>query len=166
MADDDNINGRQAGASLRARVVWSMLLAIAWLCLALGLCLPIIRFERLYFFSDAPSLVGLVAALWTGGDLALAVLVGLFSVLLPVVKLIALTAGAAGLRRGDGRAVRLARLLPYLAKWSMMDVMLVALVIFAAKTSGLAAATTQPGLWFYAGSALIAGLLPMLQPKR
>ena len=36
----------------------------------------------------------------------------------------------------------------------MMDVMLVALVIVAAKTSGVADAFTQPGLWFYAGSAL------------
>jgi len=35
-----------------------------------------------------------------------------------------------------------------------MDVMLVAIVIAAAKTSGLANAFTEPGLWCYAGSAL------------
>ena len=43
----------------------------------------------------------------------------------------------------------------------MMDVMLVALVIVAAKTSGMASAFTQPGLWFYAASAIMAGLLQM-----
>ena len=37
-----------------------------------------------------------------------------------------------------------------LSNWSMLDVVLVALVIFAAKTSGLATAFTQPGLWFFA----------------
>lgn len=50
-------------------------------------------------------------------------------------------------------------LVPFLSKWSMMDVLLVAIVIFAAKTSGLAEAFTQPGLWFYAASSMLAGLL-------
>ena len=49
----------------------------------------------------------------------------------------------------------------------MMDVLLVALVIFAAKTSGLANAFAQPGLWFYATSAIAgaiaAGLLKRQQ---
>ena len=41
-----------------------------------------------------------------------------------------------------------------LSKWSMMDVLLVALVVFAAKTSGLATAISQPGIWFYALSVV------------
>ena len=57
------------------------------------------------------------------------------------------------------------RLLPLLSRWSMMDVMLVAVVIVAAKTSGLASAFTQPGLWFYAASAIAAGLLQGLIAK-
>ena len=43
-----------------------------------------------------------------------------------------------------------------ISKWSMMDVLLVALIIFGAKTSGLASAISQPGIWCY---ALSAGLL-------
>ena len=43
-----------------------------------------------------------------------------------------------------------------LAKWSMVDVLLVAILIFAAKTSGIANAFTQPGLWFLALSAVTA----------
>ena len=42
-----------------------------------------------------------------------------------------------------------------LSNWSMLDVVLVALVIFAAKTSGLATAFTRPGLWFFAASAML-----------
>ena len=37
-----------------------------------------------------------------------------------------------------------------------MDVLIVALVIVAAKTGGIATALTQPGLWFYLASALLA----------
>ena len=37
----------------------------------------------------------------------------------------------------------------------MMDVILVAIIVFAAKTSGLASAFTLPGLWFYAASVVL-----------
>jgi paraquat-inducible protein A len=40
----------------------------------------------------------------------------------------------------------------------MMDVLLVAIVVFAAKTSGLANAFSQPGLWFFALSAITVTL--------
>jgi paraquat-inducible protein A len=138
-----------------------LLLAIAALCLALGLFLPIIRFERLYFFSEAPSLVQLVGALWREGDVALAVIIGLFSIGFPIAKLVGLA-----LQRpaGEERHGLFRRVMPHLSRWSMMDVMLVAIVIFAAKSSGLAEAVTQPGLWFYAASAIIAGILPSLVP--
>ena len=42
-----------------------------------------------------------------------------------------------------------------MSNWSMLDVVLVALVIFAAKTSGVATAITKPGLWFFAASAVL-----------
>ena len=41
--------------------------------------------------------------------------------------------------------------------------LLVAIVIAAAKTTGLANAFTQPGLWCYAASAMISGLLHSLK---
>jgi paraquat-inducible protein A len=175
---------RRAGTG---KMIWlkSTLLVLAPLFLALGLTMPLMRFETLYFFSDRPSLLQIIGSLWSGGDQVLALLVLLLSVLFPVVKLIGVAAeaiGAAGGRTGDlagggpqgdgqegsGRAGGrlLYRLVPYLAKWSMMDVMLVAIVIFAAKTSGLATAVTQPGLWFYAGSAILVSLLhPLLRGR-
>jgi len=146
-------------------MIWlkSTLLVLAPLCLALGLTLPLMRFETLYFFSNTPSLLEIVVSLWRGGDQVLAGLVFLLSILFPVVKLIGVAAEAIGGPAGDGL---LHRLVPYLAKWSMMDVMLVAIVIFAAKTSGLASAVTQPGLWFYAGSAIMVSLLhPLLRGR-
>ena len=40
----------------------------------------------------------------------------------------------------------------------MADVLVVALVIFAAKTSGLADAATQAGIWFYAAATLLSAV--------
>jgi paraquat-inducible protein A len=136
-----------------------LLLVLAAIFLTLGLFLPIIRFERLYFFTETPSLLELVAVLFREGDVALSLVVGLFSIVFPIVKLSGLAVQLSG-RAAEAGLFR--RAMPHLSKWSMMDVMLVAIVVFAAKSSGLAVAVSQPGLWFYAASAIIAGLLPSL----
>lgn len=143
------------------RLITPLFLVLSAFFLALGLVLPLVRFEKLVFFDEAPSLLGIVSSLWGEGNQMLAIIVALFSVVFPFAKLvgIAFEATAPGNDKAAGGMV--ARLLPLLGKWSMMDVMLVALVIFAAKTSGMAAAFTQPGLWFYAGSAVLTGLLQM-----
>ena len=133
----------------------ALALVLAPLFFGLGIVLPLMRFETLYFFDQSPSLLGVIATLWTGDDPVLAVVVGLVSVVFPVVKLAAINLEALGLSRKSGLATRL---LPHLSRWSLMDVVLVALVIVAAKTGGLAEAFSQPGLWFYAGSALTAAL--------
>ncbi len=138
------------------------LLVLSSLCLAFGLVLPLVRFEKLYFFNETPSLIDIVVSLWEQGSGGLAVLVALFSIVFPVIKLFGMALKAtAPAQASAGKANWLARLLPVLGKWSMMDVMLVALVIVAAKTSGMASAFTQPGLWFYAASAIMTGVLQM-----
>ena len=43
-----------------------------------------------------------------------------------------------------------------------LTVLLVAIIIFATKTTGLAQAFTQPGLWFYAGSSLCVVVLSIV----
>ena len=137
----------------------ALLMVLAPLCLGLGLVLPLVRFEKLYFFTETPSLLQIVGTLWQTGDPALAGVVFLLSVLFPVVKMIGIAAEGLAPEAGAGGNALLRRLVPLLSKWSMMDVMLVAIIIFAAKSSGLASAFTQPGLWFYAGSAVLAGVL-------
>jgi paraquat-inducible protein A len=128
-----------------------LVLFAATFSLALGLVLPLIGVERLFVFADEPSLLDMIAGLWTEGDRALAVLICLFSVVFPSLKLALLHLAAYG---GKAWAARIPGWFRMLSNWSMLDVVLVALVIFAAKTSGLADAATRPGLWFFAASAL------------
>ncbi|KGF68804.1 paraquat-inducible protein A [Hoeflea sp. BAL378] len=140
---------------MRMRFMLAAALVLASLFFGLGIVLPLVRFETLYFFNQSPSLLGVIAALWMGDDRLLAIVVALVSVAFPVVKLIAIAAEGVGMEARSGLA---AGLLPQLSRWSLMDVVLVALVIVAAKTGGIAQAFSQPGLWFYAGSALAAAL--------
>lgn len=143
------------------RLITPLFLVLSAFFLALGLVLPLVRFEKLVFFDETPSLLGIVSSLWGEGNQMLAIIVALFSIVFPFVKLIAVAFEATVLADDKAAKGMVSRLLPILGKWSMMDVMLVALVIFAAKTSGMAEAFTQPGLWFYAGSAILTGLLQM-----
>ncbi|MFZ1814740.1 MAG: paraquat-inducible protein A [Rhizobiaceae bacterium] len=128
----------------RLRPIFLLIAAISF---GLGIALPLVRFEKLYFFAETPSLLGVVAGLWSKDDMVLAAIVFLFSIAFPVVKMFTVYEAAFGLGRFPTWA-------GVLSKWSMMDVLLVAILVFAAKTSGLATAVSQPGLWFFGLSTL------------
>lgn len=151
-------------------MIWlhALLVVLAPFLLALGLTMPLVRFETLYVFSDTPSLIDIVSSLWREGDLALSIVVALVSIVFPAFKLIGITVEmlAQTMAGEAGEGGLAARLMPHLSRWAMMDVLLVAIVIFAAKTSGFASAFTQPGLWFYAGSSVVASVLQGVAAKR
>lgn len=135
------------------KIVIPLALFVATLALGIGLTTPLISVERLYFFSQEPSLAEIIASLWKGGDRLLATVVALFSVVLPITKLALMQIVVA---EGRFAVTRVHLWIGHLSKWSMLDVLLVALVVFAAKTSGLADIAARPGLWFFAGSALLS----------
>lgn len=144
-------------------LIWlkALLLVAASISFALGITLPLMRFESFYVFSTDASLIKVILSLWGGEDKGLAILVALVSIVFPLTKILLVAVEEiAGNQLTQSNA--LARLVPVLSKWSMMDVLLVAIVIFATKTSGLAQAFTQPGLWFYAGSSLAVVALSAL----
>ena len=142
------------------RLLLGFLLPIATFSFALGLTLPLMKLERLYFLEDTPSLIEIVQGLWVDGEPLLAVVILLFSILLPAVKIV--LTHVAALKGGSGRSLSI---LSAIGKWSMLDVMLVALVLFAAKTSGLAEASALPGLWFYATATIAAAVAASLCKK-
>ncbi|MBX3567130.1 MAG: paraquat-inducible protein A [Rhizobiaceae bacterium] len=138
-----------------------IVLFLATFCFALGIALPLIRVDRLFLFSDEPSLVGIVRGLFDDGDVLLAAVIALVSIVCPALKL--------GLLHVASYATSTARVPGWfrtLSNWSMLDVVLVALVVFAAKTSGVATAFTRPGLWFFAASAVLTAAASGLAKRR
>ncbi|MEP7454433.1 paraquat-inducible protein A [Phyllobacterium sp. SB3] len=137
------------------RSIVPLLLFAATFTLAFGLTMPLMNVSKLYFFEENPSLLGIIQSLWRDGDQLLAIIVALFSVILPITKLgvaqMAIMQIAPSTRKWH-------QSIGVLSKWSMLDVLLVALVIFGAKTSGLATAIAQPGLWFFTISAILSAV--------
>lgn len=149
----DSLNG----SLIVSRTALPILLFFGTLCFGLGLVLPIAVFERLFFLEQTPSLIEIVTGLWTGGDYFLALVIALFSIAFPAVKLLVLQMAAT-----DGARRHLVQRAGALSKWSMMDVLVVALAVFAAKTTGLANAAAQPGIWFYGAAALMSAVAAVL----
>lgn len=136
-----------------------ILLLISAVSFGLGISLPLMRFEKLWLFEETPSLLAIISNLWSDREILLAAVVFGFSILFPLVKLFTVFQAVFGSTKPAAWATGL-------AKWSMMDVLLVAIVVFAAKTSGLASAFTQPGLWFFALSAITIAVASMGIGKR
>lgn len=139
-----------------------LLLFLSTLAFGLGVTLPLVRIDRLFVFSNTPSLLEMISGLWSGGDFALAGVIALFSVLFPALKLLLLHYAAYA--RDDG--FRLPHWVHVLSNWSMLDVVLVALVVFAAKTSGLANAMTLPGFWMFAAAAILTSIASLIESSR
>ncbi|MGB7433099.1 MAG: paraquat-inducible protein A [Ahrensia sp.] len=142
-----------------------LLIVASSFTLALGITQPLMRFDKLFLFEETPSLIAIITALYHDGDAALAGIVALVSIVFPMAKIALIAALLAAPANANTAPPRWTTWLGALAKWSMMDVMLVALAIFAAKTSGLAQAVSQPGLWFYAASALLGAIASTLARK-
>ncbi len=149
---------------MNRKTIAALLLLAAAVCYGLGIVLPIVELKRLYVFTEKPSLVDITWGLYQSGDWLVAAAIGLFSIVFPLIKLAGVFVTAMG-GRARRRESRWQSIASVLSKWSMMDVLLVAIFIFAAKTSGLAQAVSQPGIWFYAISA-ISGAVASALVKR
>lgn len=138
-----------------------VILFAATVCFALGLVLPVAVFESLLVFTERPSLLEVISGLWQDGEHAIAAVVALFSIVFPASKLLVLQIAAQAPHR-----LHWVERVGVLSKWSMADVLVVALAIFAAKTSGLADAAAQAGIWFYAAATLLSALAAVILTRR
>lgn len=150
------------GASAAARAHPLLRLAVPLLSLAAlallaaGVILPLLRIDRLWLFSDTVSLWQAITALFDAGETFLAVVLTLFSIVFPAAKL-GLLAVTWTLLPVDGRAFRLALgALDTLGKWSMMDVLVTALLILSLKAQGLANAASAPGVYCFAAAVVLS----------
>jgi paraquat-inducible protein A len=131
------------------RFLLSLAIIGASISLALGVSLPSIKLTKFYFFSTEYSLITTVYTLIQRNQIFLGSLVFIFSILLPVFKILYLvmltTMTAEALERQYFRL----RALEWLGKWSMHDVLVLALMIFFVKSQGIYDATSLSGVYFF-----------------
>ena len=135
------------------RFLLSMAIIAASISLALGLTLPGIRLTRFYFFTTEYSLISTVYTLILRNQIFLGTVVFIFSIMLPVFKLCYLVV-LTTMPDDILRQYRHLKALEWLGKWSMHDVLVLALMIFFIKSQGVYDAKSLSGVYFFTAAVL------------
>lgn len=139
---------------LEGLLVNALLLAALGLLLV-GLTWPVLSLEKFYFFENTVSLWSALLQLIAEREWGLVAILGLFSVVFPIFKLVWLFA-LWNLESASSTAHR--RHLYWLAvfaRWSMLDVFVVALLVVSVKLGALAEARVEAGIYAFAASVLL-----------
>ncbi len=124
-------------------------------CLVLGLTLPVLKLTHLYFWTDTHSILSILSALWEGGEIFLAGIIFIFSILFPALKLVYIAMAGTLTTYDPAQRGRWFRRIGWLGKWSMLDVLILALLVFYAKATQFADAVTLPGVYFFTASVFL-----------
>ncbi|MGI9522620.1 MAG: paraquat-inducible protein A [Hyphomicrobiaceae bacterium] len=150
-----NRSGGMVERSGGRRFLLSLTIIVACVCLALGVTLPIIKLTRLVFWTTEHSLVTTVIVLLREDQLFLGLIVLIFSIALPVLKLFYLVLVSALPAQEIRRQRFRLRALEWLGKWSMHDVLVMALMIFFIKSQGLYDAASLTGVYFFTSAVVL-----------
>jgi paraquat-inducible protein A len=118
----------------------------------LGVTQPAIQLTKLYLWTDQHSILSAIYALYLDNEYFLAGLIFLFSVVIPSLKLIYLLVVSTLATPHPSMRERAVERLESLGKWSMMDVLVLALMVFYINASAIADATALPGIYLYTAS--------------
>ncbi|MDG4650017.1 paraquat-inducible protein A [Roseibacterium sp. SDUM158017] len=136
-------------ASPAARLVFALNLSLLVL-FPVAWAAPLLRAGLLPLFGlEEVSVLSGIAALWTGGERPLAVLVALFALVAPMAKTVLLA-----LVHLSRAPARLLPTLQWLGKLAMADVFLVAVYVTLAKGLAVGRVETAWGLWLFTGCVL------------
>jgi paraquat-inducible protein A len=149
--------GRPKLVSFR-NFVLSFLIILATVFFVLGVILPVIRFTTVYVWSREHSIATIIWALFDNEEYFLTVVLFLFSILFPFLKLFYLLTLLTSPDIPPEFRKRSISTMEWLGRYSMTDVMVLALLIFYVNSSGYTEAVVLPGVYFFAASALMTML--------
>lgn len=136
-----------------------VLVVVAAAFLLVGLAAPIITLHKFVVVSNTFSVLTGIWQLMREGKLFLFVVIALFSVILPLLKLLLLLNLT---RRTVGSGQHPRRYLKWmhdLGRWSMLDVFVVAVLVVAVKLGMIASIETHYGLYAFAAAVLLTMII-------
>lgn len=142
-------------ASNLRRTVLSFLIVGATVLFALGVTVPVVRFTTIYVWTSEHSIATLIYALYRKSEYGLGAVLFAVSIVFPFLKLFYLTTLVASPDLPAPFRVRVSSAMEWLGRYSMTDVMVLALIVFYVNASGYIEASVLPGAYFFAASTLI-----------
>ncbi|MEQ1671552.1 MAG: paraquat-inducible protein A [Hyphomicrobium sp.] len=136
----------------------SFLIILATVFFALGIIMPTIRFTTIYVWTNEHSILTIIYALFENNEMFLCAVVFAVSVFFPFLKLFYLLTLLTSHDMPLEFRKRSIATMEWLGRYSMTDVMVLALMIFYVNSSGYTEARVLPGVYFFAASALMTML--------
>ena len=116
--------------------VLSFLIIVATVFFALGVILPVIRFTTIYVWTAEHSIATIIYALYQDGEHFLCAVLFVFSILFPFLKLFYLLTLVTSPDLSPEFRQKSISTMEWLGRYSMTDVMVLALMIFYVNSSG------------------------------
>ena len=142
---------------------WTFLVAAMVLYLPANI-LPIMETESL-FGGQTDTIMSGVVYLWVNGSWPLAIIVFVASIVVPLLKMLALTtlliAVHQGVRVHCGDLARLYRMLELIGRWSMLDVYVVAILVSLVQLQLVATVTPGSGALAFGAVVVLTMLATM-----
>jgi paraquat-inducible protein A len=142
-------------ASPLRRMAFSLLVILATVFFALGVILPSIRFTTVFVWTNQHSVATIIWALYKDEEFFLCFVIFLFSIVFPFMKLFYLLTLVTSPDLPPHVRAKSVTAMEWLGRYSMTDVMVLALMIFYINASGYTEASVQPGVYFFAASVLM-----------
>lgn len=139
-------------ASKRHTILFNLGLAIALGLLLVGVFSPMLTMSKFYIFENSFSVAGGIVQLVTEGKWLLALIILLFSVLLPLFKLLFLFLVSRAAQPVGAKRRRYLQLMHDYGRWAMLDVMVVAVLIVTVKLGAVASVEVHWGLYVFAAA--------------
>jgi paraquat-inducible protein A len=134
-------------------VVFMLLAAMA--CFIAGIILPFTAVTKLWLFENQVSVSRGLVVLWKADELFLFLILLVFTICFPFVKINALLALwlYPGLTAEQARSFF--KFVSHLGKWSMLDVFVIAILVLTIKSSGVASIKVGSGFYLFFVSVVL-----------
>jgi paraquat-inducible protein A len=137
-------------------VRWLRWLLLLSTCLLFaGLYLPMLTLTKFLFIANSFSVISGIVELLQRGHWILFILVGLFSVVLPILKILLLFLLLQLREVNSARYIKALKLMHDYGRWGMLDVMVVAVMIVTVKLDVIAEIELHTGLYLFAAAVLL-----------
>jgi paraquat-inducible protein A len=139
-------------------VIIDFLLWVSLITLAIGIFSPVMTFKKLIFYKNTFSIQAGLATLFKEGEYILFLIIFVFTILFPIVKIILL--GLIHYFRFWSREKRtkLLHSLGLISKWSMLDVFIVALLVVIVRLGITGTVEARWGIYVFATSVILSSI--------
>lgn len=131
----------------------------AFILLLAGLTSPMLTMSKFYFFESSFSVLGGITQLFQEGKWLIAIIVALFSVVIPFIKLAFLFLISRSLNDVEAKQKKYLKLMHDYGRWAMLDVLVVAVLIVTVKLGAVASVEIHWGLYVFAAAVVLIMLL-------